>query len=174
MKQKIQIILAFILGIVVSSGVVYAVTLYQAKEVAYDNTSSDSTSTDVQSALDELYDMINAKENAKLNTVVLTKDGTGSVASSVMDTGKSGEKQIVYMFAGIVEFTNYPTEFSLQGSNDNSSWTTITSWNCSVNGSYQANPTTTSTITSEYRYFRTTINNKNGGSRSKTLIVAIM
>ena len=39
--------------------VVYAVTLYQAKEVAYDNSNSGSTSTDVQSALDELYNKVN-------------------------------------------------------------------------------------------------------------------
>ena len=57
MKQKIQIILAYILGIVVSSGVVYAVTLYQAKEVAYDNSNSGTDKTEVQSALDELYEM---------------------------------------------------------------------------------------------------------------------
>ena len=57
MKSNFKLIIGIIIGFILSSGVVYAVTLYQAKEVAYDNSSSGSTSTDVQSAIDELYQM---------------------------------------------------------------------------------------------------------------------
>ena len=58
MKSKIEkikiAIVFFILGLVLSSGLVYAVTLYQAKEVAYDNSNSGTDKTEVQSAIDEL------------------------------------------------------------------------------------------------------------------------
>ena len=61
MKSKIEkikiAIVFFILGLVLSSGLVYAVTLYQAKEVAYDNSNSGTDKTEVQSAIDELYQM---------------------------------------------------------------------------------------------------------------------
>ena len=110
----------------------------------------------------------------ELKTVVLTKDGSGRATSDVLDTGASGEKQIVYMFAGIAEFTDAPNKFTLQGSDNNSSWTNVASWSCSVNKNYQGNPSSTSTITTEYRYFRATVNNNNGGCRSRALIVAVV
>ena len=56
MRNIVNFILGLILGIVLSSSVVYAITLYQANEVKYDNTSSSSTSDTVQSALDDLYE----------------------------------------------------------------------------------------------------------------------
>jgi hypothetical protein len=59
MKNKVKLLLAFILGIAVTSGVVYASNLL-ASDVAYDNTQSGLTATNVQSALDEL--------NTKANT----------------------------------------------------------------------------------------------------------
>ena len=58
MKQKIKLIsIGMILGLILSSGIAYAVTLYQASEVAYDNSSSGTDKTEVQSAIDELYQM---------------------------------------------------------------------------------------------------------------------
>ena len=61
MKSNIEkiktAVIFFILGVVLSSGIVYAVTLYQASEVAYDNSSSGTDKTEVQSAIDELYQM---------------------------------------------------------------------------------------------------------------------
>ena len=99
MKQKIQIILAFILGIVVSSGVVYAVTLYQAKEVAYDNTSSDSTSTDVQSAIDELYDITNTLKNLEVEVLKNGNNNYGTNSSGSLTTSKDYKAIIVTVFA---------------------------------------------------------------------------
>lgn len=60
MRNIVNFILGLILGIVLSSSVVYAITLYQANEVKYDNTSSSSTSDTVQSALDDLYEKIDS------------------------------------------------------------------------------------------------------------------
>ena len=53
MKNKIKILLAFILGICVTSGVVYAANLL-ASGVSYNNANSGLQATDVQGALDEL------------------------------------------------------------------------------------------------------------------------
>ena len=57
MKNNIKLIVGIIIGFVLSSGVVYALTLYQASEVAYDNSNSRTDKTEVQSAIDELYSM---------------------------------------------------------------------------------------------------------------------
>ncbi len=72
MKNNIKLIIGVIIGFVLSSSVVYAVALYQAREVAYDNTNSGSSSTDVQSAIDELYEMA---EEQKSGRKYLFKDG---------------------------------------------------------------------------------------------------
>ena len=56
MKRKVLLVLfGFILGIVVSGTCAYAATLYEAREVAYDNSSSGTSNVNVQTALDELY-----------------------------------------------------------------------------------------------------------------------
>ena len=58
MKNKIKLIsFGIIMGILLSTTIGYAVTLYEAKEVSYDNSNSGTTNTDVQGAIDELYDM---------------------------------------------------------------------------------------------------------------------
>lgn len=54
--EKLKIVLAFILGIIISGSGVYAATiLFNSNIVSYDNTSSGLTSTNVQAAIDELY-----------------------------------------------------------------------------------------------------------------------
>ena len=56
MKKKIiPFLLGIMIGIIVSGTCVYAATLYEATEVAYDNSSSGSSSVNVQQALDDLY-----------------------------------------------------------------------------------------------------------------------
>ena len=59
-KDNLKIIVAFILGIIISGTGVYAATiLYNGDQVSYDNTSSGMTATNVQDALDELYTKAN-------------------------------------------------------------------------------------------------------------------
>ena len=56
LKENSKIIVAFILGLIISGTGVYAATiLFASNQVSYDNTSSGLTSTDVQAALDEIY-----------------------------------------------------------------------------------------------------------------------
>lgn len=53
---KNKIIIAFILGLIISGSGVYAATiLYNSNQVGYDNASSGFASTNVQDAIDELY-----------------------------------------------------------------------------------------------------------------------
>lgn len=83
MKEKIKIFIAFIIGFLFSTGIVYAATLYSATEVSYDNKNSGTSKTDVQGAVDELY------EKAKLTFTL------SSNTSEPTDTGKEGEVVIV-------------------------------------------------------------------------------
>ena len=62
-NNRVKIIIAFILGALISGGTVYAAYLYEADEVSYSNTTSGATTTNVQDALDELY----TKSNTWIN-----------------------------------------------------------------------------------------------------------
>ena len=66
-KNNLKIVIAFILGIIISGTTVYAATiLYNANQVGFDNSNTSLQSTDVQGALDELYtraNKINVYEN---------------------------------------------------------------------------------------------------------------
>ena len=83
MKSKINFILGTIFGLIISSSIVYAITLYQAKEVAYDNTNSGSSSTDVQSALDELYELT----SDSCSNVAIPELGTDLIPVTIADNG---------------------------------------------------------------------------------------
>ena len=63
MKSRIKIILAFIIGCVISSVVsVYATTVILSKDVSYNNSKSKVESTNVQDAMDELFELAKAKK----------------------------------------------------------------------------------------------------------------
>ena len=55
-KEKLKSLLIFLLGGLITSSVVYVATLYSATEVSYDNSSSGTSNTNVQTAIDELYE----------------------------------------------------------------------------------------------------------------------
>ena len=86
MKKKIILsnIVSFVVGLIICGGVVYAANLL-ASEVAYDNTQSGLTATNVQSALDEL----NTKANAWIDPSVLNGKGyyTNSAKSMIATQG---------------------------------------------------------------------------------------
>mgnify|MGYP004469642067 CR=1 FL=1 len=54
LKKNKRFLLGFLLGILISSGSVYAASII-SKDVSYDNSNSKLTSTNVQGAIDELY-----------------------------------------------------------------------------------------------------------------------
>ena len=64
MKIKIKIVLAFIIGLIVSGISVYAVTQIAATTITYDNTTSGLDATTAQAALDELNDKIDNRASS--------------------------------------------------------------------------------------------------------------
>ncbi len=60
-NSKTKFILGLILGIILTGGGVYAATIGNSKDVFYDNATSNLSSTNVQDALDELYQKLNKK-----------------------------------------------------------------------------------------------------------------
>lgn len=55
MRNKLNLVLSFILGLIIASSFVYAATIINSKEVLFDNSKNGMNSTNVQSAIDELY-----------------------------------------------------------------------------------------------------------------------
>ena len=70
-KSNIKLVVAFILGVIISGTGVYAAILYASSDVSYDNTSSGMSATNVQDALDELY--------TKANYRKITGDGVTNI-----------------------------------------------------------------------------------------------
>ena len=72
MKKIIKIIkqntIGFILGLIVTGTSVYATTVILGSNILYDNASSKLTSTNVQDAIDELYDKTFVKKKIKAYT----------------------------------------------------------------------------------------------------------
>lgn len=58
--DNIKILIAFVLGVLISGGTVYAATiLFAAKDVTYNPSNSNLQSTNVQDAIEELYKKAN-------------------------------------------------------------------------------------------------------------------
>lgn len=69
-KNNLKIVIAFILGIIISGTTVYAATIiYNANQVGFNNSNTSLSSTDVQGALDELYTRASNCKKAPNNTV---------------------------------------------------------------------------------------------------------
>ena len=88
MNRKIMpYILGFVVGMIVSETCVYAAASYQAKEVIYNNLNSGTNSTDVQSAIEELYHM--AEEYRKY----LFKDGKFTIEPTTLNISNKSTYQ---------------------------------------------------------------------------------
>lgn len=124
---------------------VYAATLYEAAEVSYDNSSSGTSNTNVQTVLDELYGLA---EPDPVYYGLFISHASNSGYSAVLDTHKtSGNRLLLSGYAnspsGYSETTGY-----LQGSSDGSSWATVKQF------TQQGYAHFNEIITSNYRYFR--------------------
>lgn len=88
LKDKIinnkKYILGIITGILISGTTVYAATVISAANVSYSNTSSKLSSTDVQSAIDELYTKANSSKLGKYVSM------TPTISSYTTDKTKTG------------------------------------------------------------------------------------
>ena len=88
-KNNIKVLVAFILGVLVSGIGVYAVTV-ASSSVSYSNATSGSTSTTVKEALDELYD---AAKSCKVKSVSFADDSWDRIISNVQN-GYSGVYEV--------------------------------------------------------------------------------
>ena len=113
MKNKLIFILGLIIGMMLSSICVYAATLYEATEVAYDNSSSGTSNTDVQSALDELYGKANRPIPTGNATASDVKKGVTfwNVNSQKQETGTYEVQQRYIKYLGSVNTTTKNNQF---------------------------------------------------------------
>ena len=66
-KSNIKLVIGIVIGLIIAGTTVYAATVISGSDVSYSNTSSDLTSTNVQGAIDEVYNKV--KNNTfKTNT----------------------------------------------------------------------------------------------------------
>ena len=101
--KSIKIIIAFVLGVIVSGIGVFALSI-NARDTAYDNTNSGSSATNMQDAIDDLYEKAG-------------KGGIGEALIPVMSGYTSGD---IRVSAGS---ENTPAWYAFDGNND-TQWTT--------------------------------------------------
>ncbi len=91
MKSNVKQLTSFVLGgLLMASVSVYEVTtLYEAKEVGYDNSSSGTSHIDVQGALDELYELSESAGSitGNCNNVAKPNLGTDLIPVTISDDG---------------------------------------------------------------------------------------
>ena len=86
--MKTKFILGIILGIILSSSVVYASSIINASDVIYDNTKSNLLSNNVQDALDELISKANIISSSRNWSMQCGFNGTASQHTFVFKDNK--------------------------------------------------------------------------------------
>ena len=61
LKKNYKLLIAFLLGLIVSGTTVYAAILHNSNEVSYNNRTSGLSSTTVQDAIDEINNVCNSR-----------------------------------------------------------------------------------------------------------------
>ena len=87
-KQKINLLIGLFIGMLLSSSVVYAASLVNASDVVYDNTNSNLESTDVQGALDELFQKANLQSSSRNWSMQFGFNGVASQYTFVFKDNK--------------------------------------------------------------------------------------
>ena len=92
-------IFVFLLGLIISSGIVYAAST-MAKDVTYDNTNSDINADNVQDAIEELYSKINLNGVAPedIGTVNVSISGVSSNKFTITAYAQNPEKIALYKY----------------------------------------------------------------------------
>ena len=93
LKQNAKAIAAFLLGIALTGGTVYAATVLPSSQVGYDNSTSGLAATDVQGALDELYAKA-SKAPVKLGDYVSLTPSQTSYTIKASLTGYTSDQTI--------------------------------------------------------------------------------
>lgn len=102
-KLKNNSLFTFILGIILCGGVVYGINAYNANDILY--TTSDGVETNVNDAINSLYDMKQELENIKSvgdATAADIKSGKTAVVQGTKITGTlSGTSNVIYLGTGV-------------------------------------------------------------------------
>ena len=119
MKKNIMF---FILGLIVSGFSVYALNI-DARNTYYDNTISGSSATNMQDAIDDLYDKANNGPN-----LIKCGDYTGTAATMTVNVGNYYDGDLSALTADnfILEARFYTTNFSTQAATGGSNGQSIT------------------------------------------------
>lgn len=72
LKSNIKVLVALIIGMALAGTGVYAATVIASNQISYDNTSSKLTSTNLQDAIDEVYDNAMNKSHCPTNGTAVT------------------------------------------------------------------------------------------------------
>ncbi len=139
-----KIVLGVFIGLLISSGVVYATTLIDSKDVTYTPSDNEFDVSDVESALNELYDKINAKSNNPISIDIYR-----------------GSKTIIEVNADEITFTangdangnavTYPTQWYIAGSNNLTDWTQLFDYKWATTTTFSKTYTVN---INEYKYIR--------------------
>lgn len=97
-EKNIKIFIGIIIGIILSGTSAYAATiLFASNQVSYDNTASGLTSTDVQEAIDELYEKALLCDVPKLSTTMALSSTSGTIGvgeSTTITVTTNGDGEI--------------------------------------------------------------------------------
>ena len=112
--KNIKILFAFILGVAVSGFGVYALNI-SARETTYDNTNSGSTATNMQEAIDDLYDK--STQGGKL---INCGQVAGNAATKTISISSCYDGDLTKLNANnfILELTSYSGRFNAVTTSD--------------------------------------------------------
>lgn len=129
MTNKLQIVIAFILGVILSTGFAFAMDKYAASEVIYDTSNSGSINSNVQTALDELYEKtLYPDSNGTL--IVASRTTSSDVGTTTMTGNTNGYDIATYWGNG--GYGGYTIE-----GYDGSNWVTLASGKSAASGTLE-------------------------------------
>ncbi len=103
LKRNYKLVLGIIIGGIISGVGAYAATTISSSNISYDNSKSGLTSTNLNGAIDELYEKVNSKPCNVIN-------GTGTQTS---DEIKCGTEEFYVLYSSgdsVTVLTKYPIE----------------------------------------------------------------
>lgn len=164
LKQNAKAIAAFVLGIVLAGGTVYAATVLPSSQVGYDNSASGLAATDVQGALDELYEK--SERNCKSgfvyvitangyscnhynNYITLTITGAGNKRVFSSDFDPSNNPNMVIINGNLMGTITYTYNFTDQNN------TVTLVWNDAIDSTYSMFKYCTDIASLDFSHFDT-------------------
>ena len=111
-------IFGIFIGLIISSGIVYAATLIDSKDVTYTPSDSSFDVSNVESALDKLYEKIDIKSNKPISI---------DIYRGIYTVIEVNANEITFTANGDANGSavSYPTQWYIAGSNNLTDWTQL-------------------------------------------------